>query len=438
MLTTHYSESIGFDMVFFLPDSEEDFASYTEFLRYLGQKDRAGVAKFDDGTTLFLVPPSGFLTKILKYTGPERLYGVVLKLPQQTPTAAPAQQLPAIMPPPSDTMDPQPGRASQGSYGFMTQNEDQPLKIDYGSSSNERPIPHTGVVERPIPHSEEPQLIPSIAQDHLKSHETTSKPEVSLTPELIATLASLIPTNTHLSAAMPPQIPSNSTVMPVFSGPPVPDNSMLMQGWGQDGRTPFSNTTVEQIYNPMHNLPPPWHQYSNQTPLAPQYPNYTNNTNGLDNSFQPAIVGIPPMQEASLHMQQVPGLIGTVGNTVSSQLGQFQVLQSNQATDVAGIYSLPIRHQITPHTPAITHNGSLLQVPAETPVINDRLNADYSSQAQFLNAVNPGSGQGISDGDVDKDQRYHSTLQFAASLLLQIQQQQQAKAQAAFGSGNQQ
>lgn len=436
MLTTHYSEATGFDMVFFLPDSEEDFASYTEFLRYLGQKDRAGVAKFDDGTTMFLVPPSDFLTKVLKYSGPERLYGVVLKLPQQT--ATPGQQLPAIMPP-SDTMDPQLGLASQRNYGFMSQNEDQSLKVDYGSSSHERSIPHAGVERQSLVHSEEPHAIPSIAQDHLKSHETTSKPEVSLTPELIATLASLMPTNSHFSAVIPAQMPSSSPVMPAFSGPPVTDNSMLMQGWGQEGRTVFSGTSVEQIYNPMYNLPPPGHQYSNQAPLFPHFPNYTNNTNSLDNSFQPAMVGMPPMQEASLHMQQVPGIIGTVGNAVSSQLGQFQVLQSNQATNVAGIYGLPIRHQITPGTPASTHNGSLLQVPADTPVINDRLNADYPSQGQhFHAAVFPGSGQGNSEGDADKDQRYHSTLQFAASLLLQIQQQQQAKAQAALGSGNQQ
>lgn len=434
MLTTHYTEAVGFDMVFFLPDSEEDFASYTEFLRYLGQRDRAGVAKFDDGTTMFLVPPSDFLTKVLKYSGPERLYGVVLKLPQQT--AAPGKQLQAIMPPP-DPIDPQLGRSSQRSYGFMTQNEDQSLKVDHGSISHERIIPHA-VVERPrLVHYEEPHAIPSTAQDHLKSHETTSHPEVSLTPELIATLAALIPTNNHTSAAMPSQMPSSSTGMPAFSGPPVNDNSMLMQGWGQEGRTTFPGASVNQMYNPMQNLPPPGHQYSNQAPLVPQFPKYTNMTNGLDNSFQPAMVGMP-MQEAPLHMQQVPGIIGNVGNTVSSQVGQFQVLQSSQATDVASIYSFPIQHQITPAIPATTHNGSVLQIPADTPVISDRLNADFPSQAQPLHAVIPGSGQGNSEGDADKDQRYHSTLQFAASLLLQIQQQQQAKAQAALGSGSQQ
>jgi SPOC domain len=82
-LTRHYSDAVGFDAVFFLPDSEADFASYTEFLQYLRFKNRAAVAKLYDGTTtLFLVPPSEFLMDVLGIRGPERLYGVVLHLPQ--------------------------------------------------------------------------------------------------------------------------------------------------------------------------------------------------------------------------------------------------------------------------------------------------------------------------------------------------------------------
>jgi SPOC domain len=82
-LSRHYYDAVGFDAVFFLPDSEADFASYTEFLQYLRLKNRAGVAKMYDGTTtLFLVPPSEFLTDVLGIRGPERLYGVVLHLPQ--------------------------------------------------------------------------------------------------------------------------------------------------------------------------------------------------------------------------------------------------------------------------------------------------------------------------------------------------------------------
>ncbi|KAA8550068.1 hypothetical protein F0562_001752 [Nyssa sinensis] len=51
LLTKHYAEAVGFDMAIFLSDSEDDFASYTEFLRYLGAKNRVGVVKFDNETT---------------------------------------------------------------------------------------------------------------------------------------------------------------------------------------------------------------------------------------------------------------------------------------------------------------------------------------------------------------------------------------------------
>ncbi|PSS24063.1 Flowering time control protein like [Actinidia chinensis var. chinensis] len=93
MLTKHYAVAIRVNVVFFFPDSEEDFASYTEFLHYLGVKHRAGVAKFDDGTILFFVPPSDFLSKVLNVSGPARLYGVALKFPQLAPGSTSMQPL---------------------------------------------------------------------------------------------------------------------------------------------------------------------------------------------------------------------------------------------------------------------------------------------------------------------------------------------------------
>ncbi|KAJ0816375.1 putative RNA recognition motif domain, nucleotide-binding alpha-beta plait domain superfamily [Helianthus annuus] len=89
MLAKHYADAIGFDIVYFLPDSEEDFASYTEFLQYMGDRNRAGVVKFGDGTTFFLVPPSDFLETVLKVSGPARLYGIVLKFPQHADRVPP-------------------------------------------------------------------------------------------------------------------------------------------------------------------------------------------------------------------------------------------------------------------------------------------------------------------------------------------------------------
>ena len=104
MLAKYYADAIGFDIVLFLPGSELDFASYTEFLCYLKAKNRAGVAKCVDNTTLFLVPPSDFLTTVLKVTGPERLYGVVLKF-SRIPSSTSVQQPSHLSIPPTQYID---------------------------------------------------------------------------------------------------------------------------------------------------------------------------------------------------------------------------------------------------------------------------------------------------------------------------------------------
>ncbi|PHT45394.1 Flowering time control protein FPA [Capsicum baccatum] len=79
-LTDHYPDAaVGFNIFSFLPDTENDYASYTESLRYLSSNDRAWVAEFAEGTTLLLVPTSNFLKKVLKVDGQTRIYGVVLK-----------------------------------------------------------------------------------------------------------------------------------------------------------------------------------------------------------------------------------------------------------------------------------------------------------------------------------------------------------------------
>jgi hypothetical protein len=116
MLAKHYGDASGFDIVFFLPDSEDDFVSYTEFLRYLGSKSRAGVVKVDSGTTLFLVPPSDFLTNVLQVDGPERLYGVVLHIPQMSTAAV---QRPLLT-----------GPESQPYYGMVSSNDNHHQDAD--------------------------------------------------------------------------------------------------------------------------------------------------------------------------------------------------------------------------------------------------------------------------------------------------------------------
>ncbi|XP_078432507.1 flowering time control protein FPA-like isoform X2 [Wolffia australiana] len=97
-LAKHCAEAAGLGIVVFLPDSEHDFPSYTDFLQYLSHHNRAAVAKLADGASLFLVPPSPLLPPPLHLSFPNRLYGLVLRLPLPPPPAPVAR---LSSPPPS-------------------------------------------------------------------------------------------------------------------------------------------------------------------------------------------------------------------------------------------------------------------------------------------------------------------------------------------------
>lgn len=82
MLAKHYYQAAAAWVVFFVPESDADIGFYNEFMHYLGEKQRAAVAKLDEKTTLFLVPPSDFSEKVLKVPGKLSISGVILRLEQ--------------------------------------------------------------------------------------------------------------------------------------------------------------------------------------------------------------------------------------------------------------------------------------------------------------------------------------------------------------------
>ncbi|KAI3920496.1 hypothetical protein MKX01_000835 [Papaver californicum] len=79
MLAKHFYQAVSSWVVFFVPESDADIAFYNEFLHYLGEKERAAVAKLGKKTTLFLVPPSDFSEKVLKVPGKLSISGVILQ-----------------------------------------------------------------------------------------------------------------------------------------------------------------------------------------------------------------------------------------------------------------------------------------------------------------------------------------------------------------------
>ncbi|XP_027339827.1 flowering time control protein FPA-like [Abrus precatorius] len=435
MLTKHYADAIGFDVVFFLPDSEEDFASYTEFLRYLKAKNRAGVAKFVDNTTLFLVPPSDFLTNVLKVTGPERLYGVVLKFPS-VPSSTPMQQAMHLPSPSTQYMQQIP--PSQADYGSISVKEEQVLPMDYNRLIHE----DSKLLPKPLhPATNGPSSIHSVPPDYTPTKTVSaSQTGVTLTPELIATLTSLLPATTQSSATDGAKTAVGpSAVKPPFP-PGAPNDGNQSHLWKQDHHIADPPNHPPQQFGSMYNIPNAQYQ--------PYPPAFT-----PDHSAQ-VVYGGSHFQDSGSSLQQ----LGTVSSTpmnnfiippqngqvaASPQVSQpYQVEVSHntqkgfgmvQGTDASVLSSSKAFQQpnFIPSSNQISSAASQQQNLTPYPV--DNVNTEPPNQQ--LQPALFGVGQAMSELEADKNQRYQSTLQFAANLLFQIQQQQ---TQGGHGPGNHQ
>ncbi|KAJ4838469.1 hypothetical protein Tsubulata_034931 [Turnera subulata] len=393
MLAKHYAEAVGFDIVFFLPDSFDDFPSYTEFLRYLGSKNRAGVAKFDDGTTLFLVPPSDFLSKVLKVTGPERLYGVVLKLPQAALGSAsmqPQLHQPTNYPQYADGRYP----PHEAEYGLVQSNEERDVPRDYTRVLQED--------SKLNPRSYYPvTTAPSAPVDYATTNNAAVSQTGVLTPELIATLASILPATAQPSTSETAQLGlSSSAVTPSFSSVAL-DKGTSSQGWKHDN----------QVSGHLNHLAP-GNQFNSQLPVQSQFQSY------------PSVSHSANVAPGGIHNQDAAVNLPHQGPTASRPLGSF-VMPSQSA-----------QFALNPQVQSANYS----QTQSGMPLAGDKVNWELPSQVQqFQTAVSGPGHQPSSEVEADKNQRYQSTLQFAANLLLQIQQRQQQTGNPAVrGSGNQQ
>lgn len=435
ILTKHYADAIGFDIVFFLPDSEDDFASYTEFLRYLSAKNRAGVAKFADNTTLFLVPPSDFLTKVLKVTGPERLYGVVLKFPP-LPSSTPMQQSSHLPIPTTQYMQQVP--TSQTEYGLIPMKDEQALPVDYNRSFHEdSKLPAKAI----YPPTGGPPSVQSVPSDY--AHNSTvsgSQAGVALTPELIATLASFLPATAQSSANDGAKSAvGSSTLKPPYMAPNDGNQSHL---WKQDNQTADQSTHPPQQLRSMYNVhnahyqpyPPP----SAPTGNAAQVASGSSHIQDSPASLQHQQGAVPSRHMSNFMMPTQSGQVAVSPHASQHQHYQVEVSPSNQkgfgvvqGTDASVLYnslafqqpnnSIALSNQVNSVNPA--------QQQTAMPYTVDQVNSDTPNQQLPIF----GASQGTLEVDADKNQRYQSTLQFAANLLQQIQQQQQQQQQQAPG-----
>ncbi|KAK1319901.1 Flowering time control protein FPA [Acorus calamus] len=394
MLTKHYADAIGFDMVYFLPDSEDDFGSYTEFLRYLCLKDRAGVAKFDDGTTLFLVPPSDFLTDVLKFLV-QSVY-----------------------------MSSFSGRGSKLAHGLS-------------KGLTRQHISHLGHGNALLNHSDDARTLQSIPPNHPSNPPSTSQAEVSLTPELLATLASMLPGNMQPSATSAAQLPISSSTRPTsLPAYGMPDKVMAPPGWRQEDQVVVSGAIHQVPIQQSHQMGHPFNnQDAHNLGYQFNFPNRPEHSGAVMASTIPSRSSINPVisQGGQFAVPQP-----SPKYQLDSSLGSQKNYPVPHATDTAvGLFhSAGLQQPPNPAT-SQTQIGNTTQPQMPLPSGTDKSKPDISNQMQQLQTALASSVQGSSEEELNKNQRYQSTLQFAASLLLQIQQQQQANAQTAQGSENQ-
>lgn len=444
MLTKHYADAVGFNIVYFLPDSEEDFASYTEFLRYLGSKDRAGVAKFGDGTTLFLVPPSDFLTKVLKVVGPKRLYGVVLKFAHHIPSGTslpPESNQPQYVDAPRLTSSqavydamPSVERVSQLNYNQVTREDLKLPSKEFGSLIDAYPT-------NPV----QPSNTAAYPANPVHQSNTAAAPTqagVSLTPELIATLAKMLPAN-KLSSVEGTTMPAGASAGMPASDVAVAPGKVQQQSWRYEQQAPGQAADHMAQFGS---------QFNNQTQVLSQLPAHPQVLN-TPNHYSQGATSFSQMQEHNLNLHAQGGPPQTLTSTIISQgtqhsaqphvdrqlqLGRHQDAASGSGiahgTDALGHYGSSVPQQPTKvaSLPNQTHGANVSQSQAGMPVSSGM---GLATQMQQLQSALYGSVQEGSESEVDKNERYQATLLFAASLLSKIHNQKPSS-QSGQGSDN--
>ncbi|XP_071736695.1 flowering time control protein FPA [Rutidosis leptorrhynchoides] len=182
MLSKHYYQAATSWVVFFVPESDADMGFYNEFMNYLGEKQRAAVAKLDDKTTLFLVPPSDFSEKILKVPGKLSISGVILRLEQPSSTVDPP------LPPPAQTQtQPDPYFVSSNLEASRTSFASPSGPYPLGKRGNNPPLP--ALPPGPVPyHANRNMVEPPVVEntrplDHMVNPQgTTHQPLQNLNP----------------------------------------------------------------------------------------------------------------------------------------------------------------------------------------------------------------------------------------------------------------
>lgn len=456
MLTKHFSQASGFGLVFFVPEQDQDVHPYQEFLHYLGSKHRAGVAKFSDGTTLFLVPPSDFSEHVLKAPRTNHLFGVVLKFLQ--PTGSATMQLN-----PSQTVLHDP-------LQFDVQRQQFPSShVDYSQMPiKEDPTLCATGMPRSLSPPKDMHAGQGAAPERTNQIPGTQSAAISLTPELIATLTSLLPntfqtTGSDGSSAVPNTSTGHDPSYNSSGGYDAYNNRR--QGSSPGSSEPWrqyqqslpltSHKQRQEQDSDQHN-----DQHNSQTSFSHLAAGFLSSSKStFEHSVQGAAVSQlfqdPNMkgQQSSMLSRtntnghaQLPSVLAQSSDPHNGQLSMLPVnnnrqqeaslnsqrsygqMLSKEASENIQSLASPQLKSVSLGSPDPDQGRVGSQTLPNAQLVSNEGNPQLASQVQQLQGLGAallGHGQESLKSESDKNQRYQSTLQFAANLLIQLQQKQQ-------------
>ena len=386
MLAKHYYQASSAWVIFFVPESDADMGFYNEFMHYLGMKQRAAVAKLDDMTTLFLVPPSDFSEKVLKVPGKLSISGVVLRLEHS---------------------------GSPFSSAHPNERKDANLLLFHGDTSFTKPSTTSGSFPSMTSHPELSR--PGIKDIYYPGNGATSAPPVSLSGSVhsVGNVSDLY--NEHRREHAPQR------------------NAMFGPGWSsQDQQHPVSvSRNTPQVSSSAFDPAIQGHQSVIPRAVQETY-SITGGSSGipLSGNSKPTMLEIKSSVPLSMPInalqpeqlaQLASSVIGQerqVGNTPNVSMGEnFQhtntMDQSNMLRQSQG-YALQ-NNQSTPEL-STSQFSQVQQLQQQT----SNAAAAVSQAAQRNQQLHGNVIQEEGDGDPQK--RLQATLQLAAALLQQIQQ----------------
>ncbi|XP_074583093.1 uncharacterized protein LOC141839280 [Curcuma longa] len=405
MLANHYYQATSSWVVFFVPESDADIAFYNEFMHYLGEKQRAAVAKLEDKVTLFLVPPSEFSRQVLKVPGKVSISGVILKFQHnfsslhQPLEVTEAKQLPFV--PPSNLVSIHEeqlfaNRRSPDLRAFSkSQNYSNPSMVPpppplpYSPPQKLSDHPYSGSIQpmEKLPnyheasrHDRRWSLNPATSPNRSNQLHIPSSDGGSFTPLLA-------------SAAL--HITSSGTVDPHLG------NHKVSQG------SPSSNYTPETPFVHLHTS-----KFPTQGGTKPQV--FSN-------------VPLP------LEPQQLTELAAFLGQY--KQLGQEPAISTDSQNKLTKLLQIDNSHSITPvmHSQASDSHSLNSVTPMYSSFPSSSLGAQVnqvpqnhqpqSNVSSVQTVTNSGHQNQLEETEADPQKRLQATLQLAAALLQQIQQQ---------------